>query len=87
MSTDTEQLFLRLESLSVEQQQHFKTLVTKLAACYGDDSESAAILIFVTDDHIELISANAGELEANAIIHAMSDSLKDAVKPKHATLQ
>ena len=60
----------KVESMSQEARDHFKTLIEKLIVCYLDDKAHAVVLIdHDLSDKTAMIAVNANEMEVAALLN------------------
>lgn len=71
----------RLENISQERRDHFAKLLTYLAECYDDDTNTntyATVLLY-RNDMLIIISAGATEEEAMGMVFKASEIMHDMV--------
>lgn len=58
-----------------EQKEHFTQVIAQLANCYGDSSQSHALVVINTDDSLYTMSINADQWEAAGLIQMCYDAM------------
>jgi hypothetical protein len=69
-----EELERRVESMSDEEQAHFKLLVHKLVMCYGDGNAQGVVIVGRAEDQLAgVVTLNCNEMEASQLMLAAND--------------
>ena len=76
---DDDAMLKRLAEMSAEQQEHFKTVVRLLAACYEPNATSSGVFIVRNASNVALISINANDMDATEMVIRASEVLQDTL--------
>jgi hypothetical protein len=73
-SMPEEELERRVESMSDEEQHHFRLLIHKLVMCYGEGKAQAVVIIGRAEDQMAgVVTLNCNEMEASQLMLAAND--------------
>jgi hypothetical protein len=69
-----EELEQRVESMSDEEQHHFRLLIHKIVMCYGQGKAQGVFIIGRAEDNVAgVVTLNCNEMEASQLMLAAND--------------
>jgi len=64
----------RIDEMSEEDKEHFRSLIDSLSKCYGKDAAQGVVIISIPESPVhEVISLNATDMEAHNLIKSVED--------------
>jgi hypothetical protein len=73
-SMTEEELEQRVESMSDEEQHHFRLLIHKIVMCYGQGKAQGVFIIGRAEDNVAgVVTLNCNEMEASQLMLAAND--------------